>query len=313
MCTPGSLLPISVLRTVHKTIYRIEPILYERIEILSPSAASSLLAKIRAKNRAFFDSRARALAISSVVRLKYAKPIFAASSRGIVSFSAWGIEANPTRYLPFIRSPYIRRLALISSLAVPAAPRAIPDNAFNIPREMLTLLTHLLIVSNIPWIYWEDLKSALRALDTMANPVVATTATIFFSFAAFQNLTHFAVAKKYLFYTLDIRKVAKKLCYFAILDQSQGRRYVIQMIRLQNDRRFVVINMEDFSEWPQGDSRHTMTFWGVVEALVSTGFISDQGDKWSVGGLTISWSNGCISHFHFCKGLGMGMNVQQEW
>jgi hypothetical protein len=258
----------------------VEPILYERIEILGSSVAPSLLQAISAKDRAFLDSNVRALAVSGDVDLKYVKPIFAACSRGIVSFSAWGTTVNPLIYLPFIRSPYLRRLALISGPAVLPAARS-RDNAFNIPTEMLTMLTHVVVVSNFTWTSWYDLDRALKLKPTASSAPAATPTTLA-SFAAFQNLTHFAVAQRYWPYISKIRKVAKKLRYFVILSQSKPLvlRSIVKAVRSLNDRRFVVVNMEHFSDWPQGDSRCVTTFWETVETLVSGGFISDQGDRW---------------------------------
>lgn len=235
------------------------------------------------KDRAFLDSIVRALAVSGDVDLKYTKPIFAACSRGIVSFSAWGTAVNPYMYLRFIRSPYLRRLALISG---PARSR---DNPFNIPTEMLTMLTHVIIVSNSTWTVWYDLDRALAFDPTASSAPEASliaTPTTLASFAAFQNLSHFAVAQRCWPYISKIRKVAKKLRYFVIfLSQSNTvvHRSIIKAVRSLNDRRFVVVNMERFSDWPQGDSRCVTTFWETVESLVSGGFISDQGDKWSMG------------------------------
>ena len=287
MYTPGSSPRITaVLKNLHRTLHRIEPILYERIEILGSSVAPSLLQAITTKDRAFLDSSVRALAVSGDVNLKYAKRIFAACSRSIVSFSAWGITVNPLTYLPFIRSPHLRRLALISGPAELRAARP-RDSDFNIPTEILTMLTHVVVVSDSCWTPWYDLDRALKVDPTTSSAPAASltaTPTTLASFAAFQNLTHFAVVQKLWPYTLRVRKVAKKLRYFVILSQfTFSNQPIISSIRLLNDRRFVVVNMGHFWDWPQGDSRCVTTFWETVEALISGGFISDQGDKWSVG------------------------------
>ena len=283
MYTPGSSPCITaVLKNLHRTLHRIEPILYERIESLGSSVAPALLQAITTKDRAFLDLSVRALAVSGDVNLKYVKPIFAACSRGIVSFSAWGTTVNPLTYLPFIHSPYLRRLALISNPVVPAAAR---DNDFNIPTEILTMLTHVVVVSDSCWTPWYDLDRALKVDPTASSAPAASltaTPTTLASFAAFQNLTHFAVVQKLWPYTLRVRKVAKKLRYFVILSQFKisNQPSIISSIRLLNDRRFVVVNMGHFSDWPQGDSRCVTTFWETVETLVLGGFISDQGDRW---------------------------------
>ncbi|EDR12200.1 uncharacterized protein LACBIDRAFT_323297 [Laccaria bicolor S238N-H82] len=267
----------NLIQVAHFVYTWIEPILYERIEILGSSVAPSLLRAIRMKDPAFLHSTVRALAISGDVDLKYVKPIFAAS-RGIVSFSPWGIAVNPLIYLPFIRSPYLRRLALISG-----PPH---DSAFNIPTEMLTKLTHVVVVSNFSWTSWIDLDRALNLKSTASSAPVASltaTPTTLASFAAFQNLTHFAVAQRYWPHISNIREVAQKLRYFVILSQSDAlvhRDIIMRAVLSLNDRRLVVVNMKHFWDWPQGDSRFVTTFWDKVETLVSGGFISDQGDRW---------------------------------
>jgi hypothetical protein len=248
------------------------------------SVASSLLRTISTKDHAFLDSTVRALAVSGDLNLKSAKPIFAACSQGIVSFSAWGNTENPSIYLPFIDSPRLRRLALISN----RPRRKTYDDPFDIPTGMLTMLTHIVLVSNFSYIAWDDLERALklnlRASSALAASLTATPTTLA-SFDAFQNLTHFAIARVAWRQISIIRQVAKKLRYFVILSRPNTLTHpsIIQGVWSLNDRRLVVVNMEDFSDWPQGDSRCVTTFWETVETLVSNGFISDQGDKWPMG------------------------------
>ena len=192
---------------------------------------------------------------------------------------------NPLIYLPLIRSPYLRRLALISNPAVPAVVRGFRDNTFNIPTEMLAMLTHVVVVSNVSWTSWYDLDTALK-LDPTASSAPATSLTAspttLASFAAFQNLTHFAVAQRFWPYISKIEKAAKKLHYFVILSQPSSRNHpsIIKGVRSLNDRRVVVVSMENFSDWSQGDSRYVSTFWETVESLVSNGFMTDQGHRW---------------------------------
>jgi hypothetical protein len=191
---------------------------------------------------------------------------------------------NPVIYLPSIHSPYLRRLALISN--TPATKYY--NNPFNIPTRMLTMLTHVVVVTNFSWTSWYDLDRALTLDPTASSASEASltaTPTTLASFAAFQNLTHFAVAEIAWKYISKIRQVAKKLRCLVILSRANSLFHpcVIQGVRSLNDRRIVVVNMEYFSDWPQGDSRYVTTFWETVETLVSGGFISDQGDKWSMG------------------------------
>ena len=255
-------------------MHRIQPILYERIDILGSSVVPSLLQAITTKDRAFLDSTVRALMVSGDLNLRCAKLIFDACSRSIVSFSAWCNTENPSIYLPFIHSPYLRRLVLI--LNTPAGKDHESDGSFNIPTGMLTMLTHVVVLSYSSTIAtWDDLERASSA----PTASLAATPTTLASFDAFQNLTHIAVGRKAWPYISQIRKVAKKLCYFAILTIGNSLLYriVIQEVRSLNDRRFVVVNRKHFWE---GDSRCVTTFWETVETLVSSGFISDRGHRW---------------------------------
>jgi hypothetical protein len=188
---------------------------------------------------------------------------------------------NPLIYLPSIHSPYLRRLALISN-----TPGRNPyGNPFDIPTGMLTMLTHVVVVSDFSWTPWYDLDRALKLDPTAISASQTATPATLASFDAFQNLTHFAVAEIAWQYVSKIRKVAKKLRYFVILSRANSLFYpiLIRRVRSLDDRRFVVVNMEIFSDWPQGDSRCVTTFWETVETLVLGGFLSDQGDKWSMG------------------------------
>jgi hypothetical protein len=175
-------------------------------------------------------------------------------------------------------------LALISN----RPRRKTYDDPFDIPTGMLTMLTHIVLVSNFSYIAWDDLERALelnlRASSAPAASLTATPTTLA-SFDAFQNLTHFAIARVAWRQISIIRQVAKKLRYFVILSRPNTLTHpsIIQGVWSLNDRRLVAINMEDFSDWPQGDSQCVTTFWETVETLVSNGFISDQGDKWPMG------------------------------
>ena len=140
------------------------------------------------------------------------------------------------------------------------------------------MLTHIVLVSNFSYIAWDEIEWALK-LEPAASLTAAPPAL-----DAFQNLTHFAVARVAWRYISIIQKVAKKLRYFVILSQPSSLVYpsIIEGVRSLNDRRLVVVNMEDFLDWPQGDSRCVTTFWETAETLVSGGFISDQGHQWPI-------------------------------
>ncbi|EDR12668.1 uncharacterized protein LACBIDRAFT_311339 [Laccaria bicolor S238N-H82] len=149
---------------------------------------------------------------------------------------------------------------------------------------MLAMLTHIVLVSNFSYIAW-DIYEWLIEVDLRATSSLTATHTPLASFIAFQNLTHFAVSRVAWRYVSIIQKVAKKLRYFVILSQPGSLVYpsIIEGVRSLNDHRLVVVSMEDFSDWPQGDSRGVTTFWETVETLVSNGFISDRGHKWLMG------------------------------
>ena len=144
------------------------------------------------------------------------------------------------------------------------------------------MLTHVVLVSNFSYIAWDEIEWALKLASSAPAASLTAAPT---ALDAFQNLTHFAVARVAWRNISIIQKVAKKLRYFVILSQPSSLVYpsIIEGVRSLNDRRVVVVSMEDFSDWPQGDSRCVTTFWEMVETLVSNGFISDQGHKWPIG------------------------------
>ena len=144
------------------------------------------------------------------------------------------------------------------------------------------MLTHIVLVSNFSYIAWDDLERALKLASSAPAASLTAAPTALALVDAFQNLTHFAVARVAWRNISIIQKVAKKLRYFVILSQPSSLVYpsIIEGVQSLNDRRVVVVNMENFSDWPQGDSRCVTTFWETVETLVSNGFMSDQGHKW---------------------------------
>ena len=176
---------------------------------------------------------------------------------------------------------------------------------------------HVVVVSNVSWTSWYDLNTALK-LDPTASSALATSLTAspttLASFTTFQNLTHFAVVQRFWPYISKIEKVAKKLRYFVILSQPSSHNHpsIIKGVWSLNDRCVVVVNMENFPDWPQGDSWYVTTFWETVESLVLTGFMSDQGHRWPME-YKKAWQHcgGMVAHLR--HGLASGRcNVIQN-
>ena len=255
---------------------RIQPILYENIEILSATAASSFLKHVRRKPRGFFDGRITTLSLSSAINIHQAKPILQECSRTIAAFSAWSRTMNPTRYLNHILSPYIQQLSLVSG---PSAQRhGYGDHPFNIPTDILFSLTHLVVVSGMPWLPWEDLSNALSVRSPGPPSPMGLV-----SLDAFQNLTHFAVSYNHWERTAPMRNIASNLRYFVILENFDAVQHasLIESVRELGDRRFIVMDLGHFEDEAKADSRNVPRFWMRVEELVEMQYLSDCKDRWT--------------------------------
>lgn len=183
---------------------------------------------------------------------------------------------NPTRYLNHILSSSIQQLSLISG---PSAHRhGYGDHPFNIPTDILFSLTHLVVVSGIPWLHWEDLSNAL-SMRSSGPPSPMGLASL----DAFQNLTHFAVSYNLWENTAPLMKIASNLRYFVILENNDAIQHapLIKSVRELGDRRFIVMNLAHFEDEAKADSRNIPRFWMRVEELVEMQYLSDCKDRWT--------------------------------
>ncbi|EDR11941.1 uncharacterized protein LACBIDRAFT_293164 [Laccaria bicolor S238N-H82] len=266
----------SLVLVAHYVHTWIQPILYENIELLSATAASSFLKHVRSKPRGFFDGRIKTLSFSSAIYIHQAKPILQECSRTITAFSACNRAMNPTRYLNHILSPYMQQLSLVSGPS--ARHHGYDDRPFNIPTDILFSLTHLVVVSGMRWLPWEDLSIALSVRSS--GPPYPTGLA---SLDAFQNLTHFAVSYNYWEKTALIRNIASNLRFFVILENFDAVQHasLIKSVREMGDRRFIVMDLGHFEGEAKADSRNIPRFWMRVEELVEMQYLSDCKDRWT--------------------------------
>jgi len=256
---------------------RINPILYERIVVRGPQSAMCLLRTIRERPRGYFTSFIKSLAFSDDVMLPLVKPILAEFSKSIIVFTVFRTSDSPDNFLQFVRSPYLRRLTLVHK-RVPGSRPYLWENPYEIPSDMVSLLTHLAVVIDYQHGGWRTLTEATRRHNRdHADPDLM---------APFRNLTCFAVSHLCWTSTKDLRLIAKNLRCFAILGSEATRgeeneRTLKAMVKLQ-DRRFILISKYGRpGDWSVDNAFTPSNFWMQIEAMVSQGYISDEGALWA--------------------------------
>ncbi|KDR75033.1 hypothetical protein GALMADRAFT_248885 [Galerina marginata CBS 339.88] len=241
-----------------------QPILYERVVVRNPHAASCLF---------------RTLSVT----LPQAKPLLSELSRRLIVFSLFRIRDFASPFLKFIKSPHLRRITLVcrcgdsSSRPSYAAP-------YQIPQFLLSSLTHITIVIDYRHGYWNELMSA--SLVTSTNIPSSSNVA---AYSAFQNLTHFAISTPILNDIIQIRTVAKNLRYFVILEpcnfsQSEHSK-ILRKIRSWEYQGHSTLVLKDLGSpelWSIDDSFRPSNFWKEVEGLVKEGYISDQEERWQL-------------------------------
>ncbi|KDR75031.1 hypothetical protein GALMADRAFT_69601 [Galerina marginata CBS 339.88] len=257
----------------------IQPILYERIVVRSPRAASCLLRTFRSKPRGYFERITKSLAFDNSVTLQQAKPILAECSRRIFLLSLFRTSNAEDSFLKFVRSPFLRRLTLVFSEQDDQAPFLYRLAPYEMPFELLSSLTHLAIVIEYSHGPWMNLVLASQ-FSMNANITSYMNAQ-----AAFQNLTHFAISSARFFAVVPIKKIAHNIRYFGVLapcNLSQwGSDALIQSVRGTGDHSIVVLyDLGVADSWNVLDSFAPSEFWKTIEHLVDGGYISDKGEKW---------------------------------
>jgi len=190
-------------------------------------------------------------------------------SPSLVNFAVWGSNRNPSIFLPFIRSPSLRRLSLNSH----------HPSELNIPPSALSSLTHLIILGG-PYT-WYHLRNAIHHLrHTNKDHTDHITAT-----GLFQNMTHFGVDSQNWGSAQSLLKIAKNLKYFAIIVPVQFKAIptILQRVAELGDRRVVVMEHDHSIENWEDSVRGGPDMWDRVEQLVSGGYHAEHGDcaRWS--------------------------------
>jgi len=240
----------------------IEPTLYEIIIVRRKDKASRFLETIKSKPPGFSNANVRYLAIGSEVTFQQTKAILSECSERIVDFAVWKTDRNPTVSLPSIRSSSIRRLSL----------RSQHPSELNIPPNVLSCLTHLIILDG-PYT-WFHLRNAMHHLKhtDKNHPDYISSVTVF------RNLTHFGVDSQHWGSARSLLKVAKNLQYFAIIvsPQFKAMSTVTQRIAELDDRRVVLVEHDHTVENWEASIRGGEDLWDRVETLVKGGYCSAQ-------------------------------------
>ncbi|PPQ65430.1 hypothetical protein CVT26_000082 [Gymnopilus dilepis] len=268
----------------------IHPILYQRVVLQDPQAAVSLFQTLRSKPRGYFEPLIRSLAFASTVTLPQARALLVECSRRLLLLTVFRKSSSKERILDYVKTPYLRRLTMVCRRDWAPGIRFMgsPNAQYDIPLGIVASLTHLAIVVDHDYGNWNHLSQA-----TMA-PMYPNNETYVSAYSAFQNLTHVATSVKALTHQLKIKRVAKKLKYFAILEpkectEGEHQQLLLRVRTIEKDASYhgaprcmvILKDLGDPEAWDVTDSFRPSEFWKMVERLVDEGYISDREEKWS--------------------------------
>lgn len=185
------------------------------------------------------------------------KAILAECSQHLINFAVWSTNRNPSIFLPFVRSPTIRRLSLKAQHA----------SELTIPPSVLAALTHLLVLDGpYTWFHLRQAAHLVKSAD--ASDPERCSAT-----ALFRSLTHFGVCSQNWGSMQAVLKVAENLKYFAVIvpPQCKSSGVIAQRIAELDDSRVVLVEYSQSMENWEEDVRGGTGVWEHVERLVNDG------------------------------------------
>ena len=193
------------------------------------------------------------------------------------------------KILDYVKTPFLKRLTMVCHRDWPPEERwfGFPNAQYDIPVGLIGNLTHLAIVVDYDMGSWFSLNAAFY-LDAYPDHPVNLGA-----YAAFQNLTHAATSSKALQHNVRIRKVAKNLRYFAILEhrdatEEEHAALVGKVRGMETTYEYpsvpkstvILKDLGDPDVWKVTDSFRPSELWRKVEKLVADGYISDREERW---------------------------------
>lgn len=274
--------------------FRTYPILYERLTLCSSDSATLFLRTLHCqsifphRNYALRRSsplpRSLSLTLSSDIPISIAKPLLSQVSKHLITYTIIRNFDNPDNCLRFLRSPNIRRVALIYTVESPQPLSRFPREEA-IPDNIMASVSHLALISNRTrggWTMRDALITAALASGTHSLERIP-----------FANLTCFAISdQRWLHAWPPLVHHAKSLRCFAILgsqDTHRDNQYKSKILRElrspqgPRDPRFVLVGYGGLGEpqsWRAEDGFRPNEMWGRIEQLVAEHYICDDGEKW---------------------------------